>query len=60
MSNTTFFEQVCLNYVDESIDKTLNIGYSKQYWPFVTLPSLALILNIFTIITHIRKKINKR
>jgi hypothetical protein len=60
MSEETFFDMVCQNYKDDNIRQDLNIGYSHYRWPFWTLPSIALILNIFIIVTHIRRKLRQK
>ena len=55
-----FFEYVCQNYKDETIDIKFNIGYSHTNLPFLILPSFALMLNLFIIVTHIRKEMHAR
>lgn len=61
MAEETFLNMVCQNYIDHKLIGTnLNIGYSHHRWPFVVVPALALILNVFIIVTHIRKKLHDR
>lgn len=50
----------CKNYINDEISEKLNIGYSHQSWPFFTLPTLALLLNIFIIVTHIRRAVQRK
>lgn len=60
ITNTNaFFDRICENYKDDSI-KDLNIGFAHSSWPFILLPSLALSLNIFIIITHVRKNLSAK
>jgi hypothetical protein len=61
MADETFLDMVCQNYINKKLIGTgLNIGYSHHRWPFIALPSLALLLNIFIILTHIRRKLHQR
>ena len=52
-----FFQTVCKNYQDENLDINFNIGYSHMRWPFLLVPCFALTLNLFIIVTHIRKRL---
>jgi hypothetical protein len=53
-----YFDGICNeNFYANPEHLELKIGYSNSLVPFLLLPSLALLLNIFIIATHIRKSL---
>jgi len=60
ISTQSFHDFVCVNFKDKSLEGGLSIGYAHNPWPFILLPSFALALNLFIIVTHIRKQCDAR
>ncbi len=51
-----FWSNVCENYINEKItNDQINIGYFDRKWPFMVIPSLALLINLITLTTGLFK-----
>ncbi len=51
-----FWSDVCENYINEKIiNDQINIGYFDMKWPFMVIPSLALLINLITLTTGLIK-----
>ena len=53
------FDEICTNFMVPDAVANFKIGYAHTSLPFIIFPSLALMLNLFIIITHIRKYIKQ-
>jgi hypothetical protein len=56
-----FWSRVCANYQNDKITNDhINIGYFDIKWPFIVIPSLALILNLIALTTGLYKNIKNK